>query len=333
MSIEIQSLDDADEWNDVVERSAHTTGFHLAEALDILADESGTRLDRLVGYKGEEPCGLLPVFTTRFGPLSVAFSPPPSLKINYLGPALLNVGSMKQRRREQRHSRFIDAAVEWLGANRGLNYATIRTAPGYNDVRPLLWNDFDAVPKYTYVVDLARSNDELLSAFSRDARDNITSEYDVDFEIVEGGYEDVGTIVEAVQGRHEEVEEPFPATVDFVERLYERVPEGVLRPLICRSNGQFVGGTIAVELGNMSIGWLGVSNFDVDLPTTDLLDWRYFQDARDRGVKTFDLAGANLRRLSQYKAKFGSDLVPYYRVEYGSTGVKAAAKMYGRLRH
>lgn len=331
MSIEIRPLDDPDQWNDLVKRSNQSTAFHLAEALSVLADESNTTLDLLVGYKGEEPCGIFPAFSKQVGPFSVVFSPPPNLKVSYLGPSLITPAGMKQRRRELRHSRFIDAAVEWLRDERGYVFATGRTAPGYNDVRPFLWNEFEATPRYTYVVDITRDPDDLLAAFSTDARRNVTADYDIDFTIEKGGPDEIQTILTNVDARHAEQNEPFPIDGAFVTRLYEALPDGVVRPIVCRTNGQFVGGQVVLELGTQSIAWFGIADYDIDLPVTDLLDWDYITTAPERGVETYDLAGANKRRLSRYKSKFASELVPYYQIDDGNTASRIAATLYNKL--
>jgi hypothetical protein len=332
MSVEIRRADGAGRWNDLVRQSDDTTAFHLAEALDVLADESGSTVHRLVGYKGEEPCGLFPVFTTSVGPFALAFSPPPDLKVPYLGPALLNTGKLKRRRLELRHGRFIDAAVEWLRREHGPSFATVRTAPGYDDARPLIWNDYEATPRYTYLVDLTRGPEELLSSFSTDARRNVTATHDVDHDVVQGGHDGIDDVVAGATDRHAEQGEPFPIDAAFVRRLYDALPDGVMRPQLCLCDGDFVGGQLTLEFNGTGVSWLAVSDYEADLPVSDVLDWAYITDAADRGVETYDLAGANNRRLSRYKAKFAGELTPYYRAESGSRPMVLASRLYGRLR-
>lgn len=331
MSVEVRRADGPGAWNDLVRQSDTTTAFHLAEALDVLAEESGTAVHRLVGYKGEEPCGLFPVFTTAVGPFTVSFSPPPDLKVPYLGPTLLNAGKMKRRRLELRHGRFIDAAIEWLQREHAPAFATVRTAPGYDDARPLLWNDYDATLRYTYLVDLTRGTDDLLGAFSSDARQNVTAASDADHEIVEAGPDGIADVVAAVTDRHAEQGESFPVDAAFVTRLYEALPDGVVRPLCCRCDGEFVGGKVVLEFGGTGLSWLTAADHEVDVPVSDVLDWTYITGAVDRGVETYDLVGANSRRLSRYKAKFAPELAPYYRAERGSRAMILASRLYDRF--
>ena len=331
MTIDVQSLDDPKAWNSLVTASETATPFHLAEALDVLAARSGTTVHRLVGYKGQEPCGAFPVFTKRVGPVTAAFSPPPNLKVAYLGPVLLNAGKLKRRREEIRHGRFLDACVEWLDAEREPSFTTVRTAPRYDDVRPFIWNDYEVTPRHTYVVDLSRGTDELLAAFSSDARRNITTEYDVEYEIAQDRAA-IDPLIRGATERHAEQGEGFPIDAAFIRELFEVLPEGVVRPIACRSEGEFVGGKLFVELGDQVINWVSVADRDADIPVTELVDWWYMNRAAERGVRWYDLAGANNRRLSRYKSKFAPELVTYYRADRGSWPVMAASKIYERMR-
>jgi len=331
MSIDARPLDDSDRWNDLLSDTDEATPFHRAEALDVLAEHANADCHRLVGYKGQEAVGLFPVFTLEKGPMTAAFSPPPNLKIHYLGPALRNAQSLKRRRRDKRHRRFVDACLDWVEERYEPQFTQVRTAPGYDDVRPFVWRDFDATPRYTYVVDFTRGEEDLLAAFSSDARQNVTSDYGADYEIREEGVGGVERIVEQIRARHEAQDEAFPITTSFVTDLYEALPEDVMRAYVCRIDGEFEGGLLDAGLGDRSFNWLGGAKTDSDVPVNDLLNWRFSRDSMERGVEWRDLAGANIPRIAQYKAKFAPELVPYYRLQDSTRAGDLAAKLYESL--
>lgn len=56
------SADELDRWDDLVRSSRQGTFFHRRSPLRVLADHSDTTLHPLVGYKGQEPVGVFPVF-------------------------------------------------------------------------------------------------------------------------------------------------------------------------------------------------------------------------------------------------------------------------------
>lgn len=331
MSIEIRTVDD-EAWDDHVRAARTGTAFHFSAALDIFETYANVDRHRLVGYKGQEVVGLFPVFTKQMGPVTTVFSPPPNLKIPYLGPIFRNVQKLKRRRRERRMARFIDAAHEWTEEEYDPVFANVRTTPGYDDIRPFIWKEYDAVPRYTYIVNLDQSADDLLASFSSDARRNITDDYDVDYSIGVGGEETIRSIVDQVAARHAEQGEPFPIDTRFVIDLFESLPDGALCPYYCEVDGEFIGGKISVAVDDRLTSWIGGSKTSHDLPVNDLLDWQIISDGMDRGATTYDLAGANDRRLSRYKSKYAPDLTPYFKLENGSWGARRAASLYQRVR-
>src|SRR6056297_1562905 len=154
MAIEITPLQNPTEWNDLVDQSPQATPFHRAECLDVLATHANATLHPYAGFKGHEPVGIFPLFKISKGPVSAVFSPPPDLKISYLGPALVNHSKQKQRRREKTNSRFITGCLETLEERVDPKYITLRTGFEYTDSRPLIWAGFEPTTRYTYVVDL-----------------------------------------------------------------------------------------------------------------------------------------------------------------------------------
>jgi len=332
MSIEIHEIDDGDRWNELLAAADNSTALHHDAALSVLERHSGGTCHRLAGLKGEEPVGVFPVFTIQKGPAVVAVSPPPNLKLPYLGPLEIDRHGVKRRRRDKQNHRFVDNCLEWLETEQGPGYSHIRTAPGYGDVRPFIWQEYEATPRYTYVIDLDQPADELLAAFSADARRNVTDEYDLDYELTEGGHEEIDHILEQVRDRHAEQDEPFPLDTEVVHDLYTALPDGVVRPYVCRVDGEFVGGAVYLEYGGQGICWLGGTKTDADLPVNDLVDWDYITDAMDRGVERYDHAGANNPRIARFKSKFAPELVSYYRLENGTRTMSALSKLYGMVR-
>lgn len=333
MSIEVRQVDDDDRWNSYLDHALTPTPFHYAEVLDVLASAADATLHRLGGFKGQEPVGLFPVFEVDRGPVTGVFSPPPDLKVPYLGPTLVTRGDAPKRRRlDRQHHEFIERTIDHFSASIDPALVHIRTPPGYDDVRSFSWNEYESDPRYTYVIDLTKSEQDLLDSFSSDARRNVTSDYDANYEICEGDADDIAQIVAQTTKRHADQGEPFPIDASFVNDLYEAAPDGAVRPIVCRIDGEFTTGTVCLEAHNTAIRWVGSAKPSCDIPANDLIDWEYCRRAADRGVVSFDLAGANTPRIAEYKAKFAPDLVPYYRVKCASRTMDAAVSLYNKLR-
>jgi len=314
MGIDIVEADgeELETWNDHVEQSTDASVFHRIEALRTQADHSETELHALVGYKGQEP----------------------PLWIQHLGPALLNTDGLKQRKQERRTARFIEGCLEWVGENVGASLLRVTTAGSYDDLRPFKWNGADVSPAYTYVVDLSPDLDDLIMQFSSDARKNIRNAEAIDHTVTVGDEDDAVRIIEEVRQRYRAQDKSFNMPTGFVRDLYDTLPEGRIRPYICRADGEYLGGVLAVEDDDRIYRWQGGTkpDIDIDLAVNDVLDWEIMTDATERDIGEYDLVGADDRRIASYKAKFAPSLETFYNVERGSWSVRTLADIYSRAR-
>jgi len=333
MTVDIEALgeDEADEWNRYVERSADANPFHRAEALAVQAEYSGTDCHRLVGFTGQEPVGVLPVFERSNGPLTAAFSPAPPLWVHRLGPAFLNVEKLSQRKTERRVRRFVDGALDWLDDRCDPNYLRIKTECSLVDLRPFKWSGADVTPEYTYVVDLTTGPEDLLAAFSSDARSNIRN-MDADPTFSEGDAADIERILDRVRERFDAQDEPFSLPRGFARDLYEALPEGLMRPYVCHHEGEFVGGILTYETDDWVHRWQGGVRADADFPVNDALDWHVMTDAAERGLSAYDLVGAGDPRINEYKAKFAPSVETFHTVEDSTLAMDALLGLYSRVK-
>ncbi|MEY7849696.1 lipid II:glycine glycyltransferase FemX [Natrarchaeobius sp. A-rgal3] len=335
MSIDIRVLNprtDADEWNRYVERSDGTNPFFRAEALRLQAEDTGTRAHLLAGFKGQEAVGLFPVFEYTKGPITGAFSPAPRSWSCYLGPATLNVDKLKQRKADRRISRFLEGCLEWINEEISPQYSKF-VAAEFDDVRPFVWNDYDVTPGYTYVVDLEGDEQALLDRFSSDARSNVRNADEGAYVVEEGDGVDVERIVDQVAKRYENQGRAFHLSPEFARSASESLPDGSIRPYVCRSDGEFLGGILVVESETTRYRWQGgvKPDVDVDLPINDLLDWTVMRDGLEEGLERYDLVGAGVPSINRYKAKFNPRLETTYEITAGAFGLDLVIDQYRKL--
>ena len=134
-----------------------------------------------------------------------------------------------------------------------------------------------------------------------------------------------------VRRRYEDQGLSYRASPELVRELSRAVP-GAFTSYLCTVDGAFAGGTIVASDDDTVYRWQSVAEFDAPVPAQDLLDWHVICEARDDGKETYDLVGANNRRLCEYKAKFAPEMATYYRLERSSLAVGAVANLYSRLR-
>lgn len=327
MGIEVSHAgDDRGEWNRAVERSPQATPLHRYEAVRLLARESGTSFQLLMGHKGQEPVGLFPVFRRRRGPLTMLFSPPKDVGVHTLGPALLNHEKLKRRKAEKRNRRFVQQCLDRLEDDVDPDSVEVQTVPGYGDVRPFLWNGFDAEMDYTYVVDLTQGADSLFDQFSSEVRRKVRSEDAERLTVERGDAIDAGRIAKQVEERYDGRQEKYMGiSPRLAEDLFEALPDDRIRAHVCRVDGEFVGGGITLETDDAAYRWQGFPKAEADFPVNDLLDWHIIQDAIDRDKTRYDLVGAMNARLSEYKSKFAPEIVPTYVVRAESERMRLAS--------
>ncbi len=336
MSIEITTLDpqtDADEWNRYVERSDGTNPFYRAEALRLQADDTDSTVHLLTGFKGQEAIGIFPVFEYSKGPVTGAFSPAPFSWSCYLGPALLNVDKLKQRKADRRTERFLEGCLAYIDQKISPLYSKFVTAE-FDDVRPFIWDEYNVEPGYTYVVDLDGTEEELLKRFSSDARSNIRNADEDAYVIEEGDGEDVERIVDQVAKRYASQGRSFQLSPSFARAVHEDLPDGAIRPYVCRVDGEFLGGILVVESDRTRYRWQGGVKPDtgVDIPINDLLDWHVMRDGLRDGIEEYDLVGAGVPSINRYKAKFNPRLQTHYTITSGAFGIDMMVDRYRKLR-
>jgi CelD/BcsL family acetyltransferase involved in cellulose biosynthesis len=334
MSIEIQQIEtDRELWERCVEQSPQTTLFHQFNALALQAEYSESTPVLLAGFKGQEPVGIVPLFTQSKGPITAALSPVPRLWIQKLGPAFLNMEKLKQRKAEKRRRRFVEGVFDWMDDELNPRIVQFTTPGGLDDVRPFKWNDCDVTPEFTYVVDLRQEPDELLQQFSSDARRNIRKTEDDAFTIDVGDEADIERIMNQVRNRYESQGKSFDLPAEFPVALSRRLPDEQIRPYVFRKDGDFYGGVLATDDGDTLGRWYGgvTPDENIDLPINDLLDWHIIRDGIDRNRSFYDLVGAGDPRINEYKAKFAPQLQVFYSVQRTSLPMQYLLKTYQRL--
>lgn len=333
VTIELFGDDRTDEWNQYADRSPITTPFHRYDALKLIAQETETELHPLVGFVGDEPIGILPAFERTKGSFRLVVSPP-KLSVFTLGPAFLNLEKLKQRKKERRHRRFVGQSLDWIDQEIDPDYLDIRTTVRYGDLRPFIWRGYDVAPSYTYVVDLSPDEEEILMEFSRDARSTIREQATDNGEqptIEQTGVDGIEPIIDGIETRHAAVDASYPLTPSFVEKLYERLPDEMMRVYTVRTADEIVGGMITLEHDSTIYRWQGGAKTDGALPDTDVLDWRIMCDAKERDITRYDLVGANNPRLCRYKSKFNPTPKQYHVITRRTRLLRAVSWTYRLL--
>jgi hypothetical protein len=201
----------------------------------------------------------------------------------------------------------ISALAEWLYRKRipgGLSFS-----PVVSDIRAFQSRGFDAVPRYTYHIDL--------HDFDTDADPSVRNKIR---KAQRNGYVcEVSTDFEAVQDclRGPESRKDFDHLVDArgLAQLLGLMGPDAFAAVLCRSNsGAAVGARLHVYCpGGMAYDWsAGVKTEALRAGVNNLLCNFSLRLFADRGCNVFDFCGANIPSVATAKEAWGGRLVTYY---------------------
>jgi hypothetical protein len=306
--------------------------FHTPAALSVLEEHANGELHLLAATKGEQPIGLFPAFRRETPLGSAVLSPPPGFGIPRLGPVLTPT-SPKQRKRERAAERFAEGVIERLDIDSPRTLFRVHCPPGYPDPRPYAWAGLDVGHEFTYALDVTAPLEETRTRFSKSLRREIDDAADLGIEVSREGMDAARTIYRDTAAGYEARGDPFALEWEYVRDLLVALDDRA-RVYVARGpDGAYLGGITVLYGPDRAYFWQGgVGESYEGTGVNGLVHWRIVEDlASDpalSAVRTYDLVGANTRRLCRYKAKFSAPLVPYYTVESNGVAMALAKRAY-----
>lgn len=319
-------------WDDLLPSSGFEV-FHTQSALEVLNSHVSGDMNLLVGYKGDRPVGLFPVFLQRNGLGTSVVSPPPCMGIPRLGP-LVMPASPKQRKRERLNGRFIRAVLDEVNADNVRTLLRIKCSTSYTDPRAYTWEGLNVSTKFSYVIDTqSKSVNSLLETFNPDLRreieglDNselLVSTSDIDeFRIA---YQRIADLT-----NQNDLNYPWAYVMDLANALTK---SDRCRVYIARTpDDEPVGGIVVLYSNEVAYYWLGTPRFQFNgFDVRTALHWQVLGDIiagePRESVSHYDLLEAETPVACRYKIRFGTHSTPYYVAESGGTPMSLAKKAY-----
>ncbi|WP_435361420.1 GNAT family N-acetyltransferase [Haloarchaeobius sp. DFWS5] len=310
-----------DEWsNELPEEGVEI--FHSPDVLAVADKYTDSELRLFGGFSGQELVGFLPVFVREYPAVTVVLSPPPAVSLWRMGPVIMPQ-SPKRRKKESLNRKFIDGALQKIGADKPLTLSYIILSTSYTDPRPYKWADYDFEPRFTYRLDLQSTDEEeVLSSFSRSLRSEIKYFDDVPVDVTVGSAEEALRVYDEFRKRFAEQGASFPTSRAYTRDLVATLGDRASVYTAEGPDGEFLGGITVLYSNTCAYFWQGGmrSNFQ-GRSVNSLLHWRIIQDILSDSsidsVTHYDLGRAAVERLGQYKSKFNPDIVPYYEIKSG----------------
>jgi hypothetical protein len=323
----VKLIEDKGIWDKFVDESPYGFLAHKWDFLKIAEQHSGYKLYTYGFYNGNELQGVYPLFYNRSLGLKTAYSPPPRRGIPYLGFLVAEeYNNLKQSKKENFLNQFL-GEIEAEIKSYFPDYMLIYTVPNFPDMRFFKWNDYYVAPDFTYVVDLDRPDEEIWGSFHKDLRRDIRQAESSGLELKTSS--DLSIFHERQERRYKEKAANFSMDADYLKDLFQAFPDNISIYYVYNDSGEAVSASMGQEYKGRFLGWMGLAKSTGH--ANEFMLWKLMESARSRGLKKFEIAGANVRSQCQFKSKFNPSLEICYHIYKKSYLGKVAEWTYVNL--
>lgn len=298
------------EWNEFLRTTEARSPFHSPDWLGVVERWSRLRVVYILGGSKDSPVVGLPAFLGRRGPLAVFFSPPPNFAIPFLGPVFRETYRLREEKRRTALREFTqELAMRWFRKLWGI--VKIDSGPWHWDLRPFIEAGLEAIPRYTYTIDLSRGYEPIAEGMQKYLRRELkvhSNEYV--FRVANSS--ERSAVLEHLEARYNRKGETLKVPKTYVDDLFVKLPENRLRVFVLMKDGDFATGSIGICYENVLYNWLGNPRVPPEFQYANevLLD-QMIRWGTAQGYRRFDMMGSNSRDIAYFKAKFNPTLVSY----------------------
>lgn len=191
-----------------------------------------------------------------------------------------------------------------------------RIEPRKNDLLKIglaVEKTIDIQPKKTIILDIARSEDEILASMHPKTRYNIRLAQKKDVKIASGQKEEIKNFYELLKetsARDKFNLHPLKHYVNIIENGGDHI-----EMLLAKKQGKIIAGIMISFFGDTAVYMHGASsNEHRNTMSTYLLQWEAIKLAKERGCKYYDLYGIDEKKwpgVTRFKLGFGGEVKEY----------------------
>ena len=321
MTVDVRILgrSDSETWDGFVKRSPHGSFFYRSTWLEIAEKVFGNEIEIYACVdRGEIVCGC-PVSVKKKGFFTMARRP---FATPYAGIILGG-------REDDVEARAMTEMIRFLSSR--FNYTKLVNTPSFRNMEPFREHGWSVGDKYTYIIDLD-DEERIWKRFECDLRNvirkaqrndiNVRACWDVDrfYELYKGTFENRGISI--------------TITRDAICGLCDRLKtEGIGSLFTAEMPSGEIGAAAVVTWDETSAYYLLSASHTVlrKLGAPSLLLWEIIR-GMSRRFASFDLVGANIPSIAQFKKQFRPRLVEYRTAEdYSPRICKPLYRFYTRI--
>ena len=229
------------------------------------------------------------------------FAPNSGLSIAFNSPKRYSINSDVKR--------VMRTLAEYLNKNFAGAYVDIAFPPEIQDIQPFLQAGFKPEIGYTYRLDLAPNERELLSAFSSERRKNVRDAENSDLQVeLNSNPDEVVALVKDTLQRsglkydceilRRMINTDWTFTVSIRQKSELLATAVVAFDTNC---AYYIAGGTVRNLSNNGAGAYAL--------------WMAIQESKRRNVPRFDFCGSSVPSIESFFRGFGGELIPFFRVK------------------
>lgn len=296
---------------DFVKNVHYATPFHTYNWLSALQENMSAELEIAEFYKDRECVGICPLFKKKLGFFEVFFSPVFATETAYMGILGADIDGMLESLKKEVKNFFMVLPPEVMAGK------------------------FLIENKETIITELNCRNAEEHFAKIRKGHRYDTRKAEKEGVVVKEDYsaKAIREYYEILKRTYSKSEyRPMPENfyVQIIEELHKK---NRIKFLLAAHEGKTIAGAIFLILKDKMYYWTGGSVKEPEyakLYPNNLLQWEIIKFGYENGIKNYDMLGASVEGIKNFKLGWGGEIKTYQRV-YSSRYLKLLADTYNKF--
>lgn len=309
-TVEIIEQKDYNIWNRFVSKSSHNVIFANSDWLQIIAKQFDWQVKIYGCFQHSELVGGTGLLVKN--KWNIQYSSPREMLRPYQPMILKQFNYKRQAKVLSKNIQIIRSLTKRL--QNDFNFIRLINVPTFTDIRPFLWQKWNAKVRYNYQLPLD-SEKNIKARFRRNIRKQISKANRNEITITES--DDLDEFFRLVRKSYQKHHNQFPIEKKQLVSIFQRLKKKNFVKLYYAIDGNTITSARIILVGDTIIhDWLAGSDPEyLSNGSTPLLIWHilktYIQE-----YEYFDFGGATyLPSIIRFKNNFGGNLVPYYLVE------------------
>lgn len=314
IDIKIIKNKDYEKWDRIVKSSKYGSIFHTIDWMNII--EKNYNISKLpIGiYVNDELVGIFPSFFSKKMHFKLLMSPQQRCSTPYGGPVLSKAISV---------SRVMKSYDSFIKEIFNPNYIDIKFLYDIKlDSYTLSSLGFNVENRYTYLLNIGKSENELWKNLRRSCKQSIKKAIKNNIEIIEDEVKDeyINEYYKMVIDTWKKTNQrPLLKKKMYKDILREFIKNGRVKFFLAKYNGNIIAGVIRLCFNKKLYAFDRASYRKYyKICPNNLLDWHVLKWANKNGFNLYDFVGAQVPSIAHYKAGFGGKLTSYLYIYKGS---------------